>query len=55
MERARFFLIQKTEDMKPVNEFCAELENRRRDWEYEVSDYSTESQFTIMITITWEE
>jgi len=55
MERARFFLIQKPQDMTAVNEFCAELENRRRNWQYDVSDYSTESQFTIMITITWEE
>ena len=55
MERARFFLIQKPEDMKPVNEFCADLENRRRDWQYEVEDYSSETQLTLMITISWEE
>lgn len=55
MERARFFLIQKPEDMNAVNEFCADLENRRRDWQYDVSDYTTESQFTLMITISWEE
>ena len=55
MERARFFLIQKPEDVKAVNELCADLENRRRGWQYDVSDYSTENQFTIMITISWEE
>ena len=55
MERARFFLVQKPEDMKAVNEFCADLENRRRNWDYDITDYSTETQFTIMIVIAWEE
>ena len=55
MERARFFLVQKSEDMKAVNEFCADLENRRRNWDYDITDYSTETQFTIMIVIAWEE
>lgn len=55
MVRARFFLVQKTEDTKAINEFCADLESRRRDWQYEVEDYSSETQLTLMITITWEE
>ena len=55
MERTRFFLVQKTEDTEAVNEFCADLEGHRRDWQYEVTDYSSETQLTLMITISWEE
>ena len=55
MERARFFLIQKPEDVKAVNELCVDLENRRRDWQYEVDNFSTDTQLTLMITISWEE